>query len=311
MNFILVGPNGRPSIRELLSTFKFSIAVSILTPYTTPKGVQWYRIDSSNPRKKIRLPRLPSFTSSDIVIRWGTRVEISTGSAVVYNSNRALNNASNKKTARELLERGKIAVPKTYKIGELYKAPMPVVIRPERHRAGINFHVCYTDNEAERAIRRIGGTYYISDVYPKTEEYRVHVALGKALLIKRKPEPKDKSVVAWNFHQNELPWSTIDRKDYDLEMVKLACDAVKELGLDFGAVDIMSKPTNKKLPNHVVVEVNTAPSYTPYLIEKYGALFNLLFRQKKKMDTWDYSKFKSGKSFSWKNFQLRGETKRK
>jgi carbamoylphosphate synthase large subunit len=86
----------------------------------------------------------------------------------------------------------------------------------------------------------------------------------------------------------------------------MALEAVKALDLDFGAVDIMTK-NHKDFKEHVVVEVNTAPSYTPYLISKYGSYFNLLFKTEDKYKSWEFEKFKKAPSFAWKNYQLKGK----
>jgi hypothetical protein len=66
----------------------------------------------------------------------------------------------------------------------------------------------------------------------------------------------------------------------------------------------MSYPAKLDYPEHVVAEINTAPSYTPYLISKYGAYFDKLFRTKGKLEPWDYTKFKKATSLGWKNKQL-------
>lgn len=315
MNFIIVGPNGRPSILDLIRNFKFKDEVLVYTHYKLKTGkIRWDAYSSLSPEKRIVNTSPPSIRSGDKVIRWGDRIDLGVSSnAIQYNTAQNLNHASNKKLAREILEKAGVAVPKLIKNDELYKADYPVVLRPSRHRAGLNFFVINSDEDLVKATSRFKSKeeYYISEVYPKTEEYRVHCASGKALLIKRKPEPPDKSVVAWNFHQNELPWTTIERRNYDIDMVKMALKAVSALGLDFGAVDIMSKPTNKKLPKHVVIEVNTAPSYTPYLILKYGTYFDLAFSSPKKLDPWEYEKFTKGESLAWKNYQLKNEKKKK
>jgi len=309
MNVIIVGANGRPSILDMIQTYPFKSEVIVLTYKRNRKtgGTFWTRINSSDKGKKqLRLSTAPTFTHEDKIIMWGTRIQINLNGAMVFNSPANANNASNKKIAREIFEKENIAAPKLIHNNELHTASYPLIIRKDRHRAGIGFNIVNNDIEALKIIKGMNeGEYYMSEIYPKTEEYRVHCGSGKALLVKRKPEPNDKSIVAWNFHQNELPWTTIERKNYDHEMVSLALRAVDAVGLDFGAVDVMSHPIKGyNGPKHVVVEINTAPSYTPYLIEKYGAYFDLLFSTKDKFDKWDHSKFTKGTSLAWKNKQL-------
>jgi carbamoylphosphate synthase large subunit len=250
----------------------------------------------------------PSFRRGDKVVFWGSRAILDTKDAIVYNSPEKLAKASKKGLARKIMKEEGIAIPKTEFNVRMARRTLdyPMIITPEKHRAGKHFFVAHNYNELTNYFKKVENGY-ISELFPKTKEYRVHVASGKALLVKQKPEPDDKGTIAWNFAENEKPWTTINRKDYDYDMLKLALTAVEKLGLDFGAVDIMSYPTDKNMPNHVVCEINTAPSYTPYLIEKYGSYFDKIFSMDTKLEPWDYSKFKKAKSFSWKNFQLKGE----
>jgi glutathione synthase/RimK-type ligase-like ATP-grasp enzyme len=307
MNAIIVGVNGRPSIIQLLKMYKFDSPVTVFSQYHKKNGEElWKQIEMmSDGYIGIRPVKRPSFKNGDKVIFWGSRAQLNTGGAIVYNAPEKLAHASKKGLARKILKEKKLAIPKTeFSVdAAMRNLTFPMIVRPESHRAGKDFYVCNTRDELTRSFKKVKNGY-ISEFYPKQKEYRIHTASGKALLVKQKPEPDDKTEIAWNFAQNEKPWTTIDRKDYDIEMLKLAIEAIKVLELDFGAVDIMAFPTKRNLPKYVITEVNTAPSYTPYLIEKYGAYFNKLFSLGKKMDVFDTSKFKKGKSFSWKNFQL-------
>ncbi len=307
MNAIIVGPNGRPSILDMLLEYNFKNHIYVFTYRTMKNGDRkWYTYNSKDLEDVREIKGSPSFNSGSKVIFWGTRVNVNTGKAIVYNPPRNLNNASNKGLARALFAEAEIPAPLLIDYEEVENARFPLIIRRNHHSGGMYFYVVDSKEALDAVInKRIkGDDYYISEIYPKTAEYRVHCASGKALLVKQKPTPDDKSTVAWNFHINEKPWTTINRKDYDVDMIKMALDAVRVLDLDFGAVDIMSKPSKKGFSPHVVLEVNTAPSYTPYLISKYGAYFDMLFSMKSKAEHWDYSVFKKGPSLSWKNEQL-------
>ena len=307
MNAIIVGPNGRPSILEMLLTYDFKNEVDVFTHYTKNNGNRtWFHYNSKKP-DVITMPGEPSFSKDDKVVFWGTRVPLKANSAIVYNHPENLNNASNKGLARALFHEAGIPIPMLINYEEANDANYPLILRRNHHRGGMFFFVVNNKEELDAAISKHikGDDFYISEIYPKTAEYRVHCASGKALLVKQKPTPDNPKEIAWNFHINEKPWKTIDRKDYDPDMIKIALDAVEQLGLDFGAVDIMSKPSAKGFPPHVVIEVNTAPSYTPYLISKYGAYFDMLFGMKEKASHWNYKGFKKGISLAWKNEQLK------
>jgi hypothetical protein len=98
---------------------------------------------------------------------------------------------------------------------------------------------------------------------PKVTEYRVHVAFGKAILVVEKckrvnAEPsKDEKLIrscgdVWTFVVNNLRCDTDNTR---AQLESTAIEAVKALGLDFGAVDMLLS----KAGEYVVCEVNTKP----------------------------------------------------
>ena len=104
--------------------------------------------------------------------------------------------------------------------------------------------------------------------FPKTYEFRIHVFNGKIIdyIQKRKrndiPETEYNKYVrnhcnGWVFCRDNI----IERDD----LKTIAIDAVKALGLDFGAVDIV---TTKK-GTAKVLEVNTAPALEGTTLERY------------------------------------------
>lgn len=106
----------------------------------------------------------------------------------------------------------------------------------------------------------------------KTQEYRVHV-LGRHYDIQRKARRKDVADedVNWQirnhdngfiFARNDLQIPAMFRR----RLTETARKAVKELELDFGAVDIIY---NAKQDRLYVLEVNTAPGLSGTTLESY------------------------------------------
>jgi glutathione synthase/RimK-type ligase-like ATP-grasp enzyme len=93
---------------------------------------------------------------------------------------------------------------------------------------------------------------------PKKEEYRVHVANGAPFYWQRKARKKDvpDDQVNWRVrnHANGFVYQNLDVRE-DVRAGALAVRAVKALGLDFGAVDLVY---NQKKDSWFVLEVNTA-----------------------------------------------------
>ncbi len=107
---------------------------------------------------------------------------------------------------------------------------------------------------------------YVEYVFKK-HEYRVHVTQKKAFFVQQKK--KRDGVEDANFqirnHQNGFIYA---HKDVDVPdfVKKMACDAIINLGLDFGAVDIIY---NEKNNRWVVLEVNTAPGLSGETLNRY------------------------------------------
>lgn len=299
--YILIGTSGKASM--LLALSKMDCPDVILLQKTASGRIKSY----SHPYKVSTFTTMPKF-DKDIVLRWGNSIQINTTlDTKVVNKVGAVAKASNKKTFRFLALNTEIPTPELITRPEVYGdkgVSWPVITRPERHHAGNSFFISYSQRELDRAVGLLGrSTSYTSKFYNKQREVRVHCAFGKVLVIKEKPQPKNIHEIAWNFSLNEEAWSTIDRKDYDVNICRIALQAMDLCELDIGAVDIMFDPIDKTLPPYVVCEINTSPSLTEYLAEKYAYLFKQIFTTGIP-EKWDYSKFKKGESFSWKNFQL-------
>lgn len=116
---------------------------------------------------------------------------------------------------------------------------------------------------------------------PKKEEYRVHVIFGKAVDVQRKtlnkawaeqPENKGKDI---NWKVRNLDNGFIYQRGGiapSPKVLEIACDAVKKVGLDFGAVDIV---VHTKTGVPYVLEINSAPGLQGQTIDSYTNAFKV------------------------------------
>lgn len=104
--------------------------------------------------------------------------------------------------------------------------------------------------ERIRAPENWYGTIFV----PSTEEYRVHVGRGEVILAQRKMEKPGADPIV---RSNKRGWAFVSYMPRDLlsPLYQNAINAVKSLGLDFGAVDVLKANTGE----YVVCEVNTMP----------------------------------------------------
>ena len=125
------------------------------------------------------------------LIRWGS-IARSGGAYKTYNPARGIRLASNKAQARMSLQDSGIPVPRTAILDQLpiseFRWEFPVVLRPFRHNGGRNFHLLQNLGELRQFYSEQLGQddWYVSEFYPKQNEYRVQVGSGMVLIVNEK-----------------------------------------------------------------------------------------------------------------------------
>jgi glutathione synthase/RimK-type ligase-like ATP-grasp enzyme len=199
----------------------------------------------------------------DLLIRWGSRKPMPFANIELNNAN-AIHRASDK------LE--------TYNY--LYQAEIPVIfMTPDYEQA---WYHCQTDFVFGRSRYGHGGKDIVvyrrgekpvqehdfySPYYECRNEVRIHVVRDKVVRVQRKyldhPE-KDHLGLIKNYKHGYR----FRAPGYQLRPARRndAIRAVKELGLDFGAVDMLVWGDR----GHMILEVNTAPGCSPLTLRCYA-----------------------------------------
>lgn len=201
------------------------------------------------------------------LIRFGSTKYSKIKADVIWNPSTAIWRSANKRLCREQLKEAGIPVPLNGT--DLF----PCIGRPDKHTRGQKFLVCKTADDVRRARRR--GCTYFSQFYPKRHEYRVHIGSGKILFLSEKIGGNHPYV--WN-HGKGYVFKALYRHDWREEVYEPALQAIEALGLDFGAVDVGADPIDSSQPKAVIFEVNSAPSLSPYGIEKYTKYFSKILK---------------------------------
>lgn len=108
----------------------------------------------------------------------------------------------------------------------------------------------------------------------KKEEYRIHVVRDKVVFIQRKARKLDVPDDKVNWKVRNLDGGFIyanEGVDVPANIKQVCVAAIKRLGLDFGAVDVV---WNAKKDSYHILEVNTAPGLTGRTLEAYKEAFN-------------------------------------
>jgi glutathione synthase/RimK-type ligase-like ATP-grasp enzyme len=264
MNIIISKRTSKKTIGEVLSYMD------------NPPSSIWYRLSRHDFTE-------PPPDEADLMIRWGCSSSIRTESEIEYNKREAIQLSSNKGKCRQYLYDNGIPVPKPVLHDDIFGARyngtfrFPIVVRPTFHQKGKNFLLFNNLFELYNGWRSVGRLDhpYISEFYPKTTEYRVHVGHGKVLVVQQKVQTSEPVGENWS-HENGYTFEVVPWKQYRKEIVDLAVKTIEVLGLDFGAVDIMADPLDSSLPIAVVCEVNTSPRLEGYTAQRYAKYFDWL-----------------------------------
>lgn len=206
----------------------------------------------------------------DVLIRWAT-VTKSPKTNATYNCASAISLASDKAKCREVWEKAEVAIPTPT------ERP-PCIGRTRKHEEGNGFWYCKTKKEVLQAKKE--GAVYFSAFYPKTVEYRVHVAHDKVLIVSKKNG--DTKKIIWNKTMNGFKFENLKWSKWPKDIVELAIQATKAIKLDYGAVDILAEPKDKRLKPAVVCEVNTSPTLGNYASKRYAEYFDWLLESDKR-----------------------------
>jgi glutathione synthase/RimK-type ligase-like ATP-grasp enzyme len=208
----------------------------------------------------------------DCWINWGSSVRparINVGSNVI-NFPANVGWASNKLQAFEMMHAHRVNIPVFIFSHQLAKdvidAGRTLVARTILNgHSGAGIHILDKNTEFVEAPLY---TEYIK----KKDEYRVHVHNGHVFFIQRKARKLDvlDDEVNWKVrnHANGFIYAN-QNVELPIEAKENACLAVRALGLDFGAVDIIHGMDGE----FYVLEVNTAPGLTGTTLDKYVEQF--------------------------------------
>jgi len=197
-----------------------------------------------------------------LVIRWGTdrSIQFDERAKAILNQGGIINENLNKRNAHQKMIASNVNTPILWTSWQEAKAKAKElkckILRRKLHHTQGKDILCLKPTDFLPRNKRSG---YYTQLLNKDAEFRFHMMSGKCIgLAQKKPEANANPLI-WN-HENGWVFEYISKEDREdtphfEAMVTQANLAMKALGLDFGAVDLImvkSKP--------YILEVNTAPS---------------------------------------------------
>lgn len=302
---ILVGVHGRPSMKKVYAQMQSDSTLKVVRrPKNKKEYVRVYDNHNIDVLRKEPLHELD--LSNNIVIRWGNRIEAQTNNqTVVYNKSENVKKATDKKLTRQILLENKVRIPRMFSDQDYLANTLtfPIIARPSIHAKGKNFVIIKNKEDFIIHYKKYDALgWYYSEFIDKEREFRVHCAHGKILAVMEKPKGEG---IAWNRAVVGEPFVKVKQEDYIFTVCFQALKATKALGLDFGGVDVLLK-YKKDRPEAYVLEINTSPTLnsSDWVSSQYAKYFDLLARNNKRLEHWDFSQFEVAKSFAWKQDQL-------
>lgn len=232
---------------------------------------------------KLTDQRLEGFVGSKdtVVINWGnSNPPAKVLDCTIINKPEAVGTTTNKKAALEAMERGGVSIPAFTSNEKVAQAWVN-----GGHRVVARHTLTGSGGEGIQILTNIDDFPCEAPLYtlyiPKKAEYRFHVMNGNVFDVQRKMRRKDipDDKVNWlirNHGNGFIFGRNFDVEDPDVYeyCASHAKQAVKSLGLDFGAVDLI---WNEKKHQPFVLEVNTAPGLEGTTLDNYDIAFSDLF----------------------------------
>ena len=183
--------------------------------------------------------------SADVLIRFGCSGWVPFTPRVELNTRQAITNAADKLLGLQILQKANI--PTLH-----FSEKPPCIGRSREHSGGSGLWLCLSKADIRNASLE-GAAYFVAFI-PSIAEFRVHVVRGKGIVMQQRCPPVSFASPLDRWIRS--PWE-LNRVNFTQAhpAVKLAVRAVEELGLDFGAADVIQGEDEE----YLILEVNTAP----------------------------------------------------
>lgn len=223
-------------------------------------------------------PRVHSTT----IINWGLTTLSSNPSQTIINEPIAVSNSSNKTRAYTILH-NKVPIPRFTTSKALAREVIElggwiVARKLTRASGGRGIVICKTIEDLNSVSAPLYTAYF-----RKSHEYRYHVVFGKVIFVQQKKRLTSEERTARNIPLDIPSYVRNLASGYifanqgiarNSELSLASIKAVKVLGLDFGAVDILANHnTDNSLKNFVICEVNSAPGLSGSSFDSYVTAF--------------------------------------
>lgn len=226
-------------------------------------------VNSLAPNAIMKKQRTPVYGRAKVLLNWGhSSPAFSLSNVVVLNKPEAVSRASNKLTALQVMQAAGVSIPEfttDISVARSWIEDERMVLCRKLLRSNSGKGIVVA-KEVEDLVSAPLFVKYVR----KEKEYRLHVFNGEVIdLVEKRRRSGFDNNPAYNKYIRSYEQGWIMARDGAVvsNATKAECiKAVRALGLDFGAVDVVIRKSDN-VP--VVLEVNTAPGITGTTIQSY------------------------------------------
>jgi hypothetical protein len=206
----------------------------------------------------------PPAERPDIMIRWGSS-DATMKPGRVVNKRRAVELATNKLLALQTMASAGVPTPRVWPADNDIRH-FPVVGRRTNHTQGRDIVLCLQSRDV--GLARQAGCSHFTELLPKLTEFRVHCFGDEIIKLSEKilTNTDQYNPVIWNFETGFTFRQPQIQNPLLLGRARaVGLEAVKALGLDFGAADVVVAEGGMVY----CLEVNTGPSLQENTLDVY------------------------------------------
>ena len=213
-------------------------------------------------RRELNLARYNENHTYDYLFNWGSQRQ-DNNAKYTFNKESCIVNSSDKVKAFKLFEENSIRVPKwTTSMYEAKAFVFPVMCRVNRLRGGNGIHIAMSEEDL------VSADFFTEFIQPK-EEFRVQVFRDEVMAWSKKIPKGEYSNKYIRNHDKGYKFSLGDNSRIFSKLEEFSVGAVKALGLDYGAVDVVLGVNGR----FYVLEVNTAVGMEGTILKAYTNKF--------------------------------------
>lgn len=215
-------------------------------------------------------------TNQDFLVRWGNsssqEIDQLFGPRRVMNLSAAIRRNTNKLLCFDIFRQAGIQCPKVYRTKHEITT-FPVLGRDINHRSGLDIVIIDGSNRGRNDMSKVPNKDFYVEFLKSSQEFRVHVFDGQVVRVTRKVfrgVNKDGQVV---INQGKIKndiygWGHANVNIENVSQVykNICINAVKAIGLDFGAVDLLIDLAGRPF----ALEINTCPSLNQIGLDIYS-----------------------------------------